>query len=72
MPSPHSSDSTPDASRGSGTRLRRPPGIWLLVLGLIVLGAGTLLAILLLMGDETDMEEQPEPQSTAVVARQDG
>ena len=61
-----SSEQRADASRGSGTRLRRPPGIWLLVLGLIVLGAGALLAVLLLAGDETDMEEQPEPQSAVV------
>ena len=58
-----------EASRGSGTRLRRPPGIWLLVLGLIVLGAGALLVVLLVAGDETDMEEQPQPQSTAMITK---
>jgi hypothetical protein len=66
--SPHSSDSSNDASRGSGTRLRRPPAIWVLVLGLIVVAASTLLVVLLLTGeDEPDMEEQPEQRSIAVV-----
>jgi len=54
---------TNEKSNHAGTRLRRPPGIWVLLLLLIVLGAAALLTVLLLVGDDTDMEQQPEPQS---------
>jgi hypothetical protein len=68
----HPSDSSPsphpdDASRGAGTRLRRPPGIWVLLLVGLVLGAVILFVVLRAVGDETDMEEQPEQRSAVAV-----
>lgn len=53
------------ASHESGTQLRRPPRIFLILLALLVLGAAALLTVVLTVGDQTDMEEQPTPEPSS-------